>query len=211
MIAADAQKFRQTLAVVFGEYDSGQALSPEKLELWWQQLRIYDLAAVQDALYRHLRVSKFAPKIAEVVALIEGGAQDNALKAWSSVERGIRVVGPHRDVVFDDAVAMRVVADMGGWVKLCEVDDKGLPFVAREFENRYRGYAAQGKPVEHPAILSGIANAHNRKGGHDVEPPMLVGDKTRCERVMIAGRTEPLIGITQATQHIEALRLGVQP
>ena len=203
MNASDAQSFRETMAVVFAEYDA--VASPEKLELWWQQLRGYDISAVQDALYRHLRVSKFAPKIAEVVALIDGSSQDNALRAWSSVEKAVRLVGPFRDVVFDDAVTMRVVHDMGGWIKLCEADDKGLPFVAREFENRYRGFRDQVRDVDHPAILVGIAGAHNRRCGHAVDPPMLVGDRVACERIRLSGNADQMLPISQASDHVETV------
>jgi hypothetical protein len=33
-----------------------------------------------------------------------------------------------------------VISDMGGWVLLGSKGDGDWPFIAKEFENRYRGY-----------------------------------------------------------------------
>jgi len=41
--------------------------------------------------------------------------------------------------VFDDVLIHVVIEDMGGW-KDCAIDDKQQPFVAKEFQDRYRGY-----------------------------------------------------------------------
>lgn len=106
-------------------------------------MKPFDLAAVKDALNRHCvnpDNGQFMPKPADVVKLLQGSSQDGALVAWAKVDRAVRQVGTYSTVVFDDPIIHRVVQDMGGWVALGDKREKEWPFVAKEFENRYRGY-----------------------------------------------------------------------
>lgn len=188
MQQSDFDGFVDIIQAVSEQY--GKRLSDSVLALYWQGLQGYDLAAVREALGRHLRntdTGQFMPKIADIIRMLQGSSLDSALSAWAKVDRAIRQVGPHDSVVFDDPLIHRVLHDMGGWIGLGQKTDEDWPFVAREFENRYRGFKARNETVDYPATLIGIAQAHNQKEGKEIIAPMLIGDQTKAKTVMLGG------------------------
>ena len=101
----------------------GTRMQPSLIELWWQVLADYDMAAIRHALTLHLRnpdTGQFMPKPADVIRMLGGTTQDAAQIAWSKVYGAVRKVGGWMDVVFDDPTIHQVLADMGGWMLLCD-------------------------------------------------------------------------------------------
>lgn len=183
-----SKSFIERLAAVYAFY--GKEFNRQILSVWWGALRSYDDAAVADALNRHATDpdhGQFLPKPADLVRLMSGSTQDAALVAWANVERAIRSVGIYQSVVFDDAITHAVINDMGGWVKLCGITEDELPFRAKEFENRYRGYRTRGHLETYPRHLPGLAEGQNIAGGFKVEPPIMVGNHDRCQIVYAGG------------------------
>ncbi len=198
MQQSDYEGFVDIMQVVAEQY--GKKLSGGGLALYWQGLKDLDFAAVKDALGRHLRntdTGQFMPKIADIRKMLEGSTQDAALQAWAKVDRAMRHVGPYEDVVFDDPLIHRVIEDMGGWVLLSQKDDSEWPFVAREFENRYRGFRARNERPPYQAVLIGIAGAENRKEGRKVSPPRLIGNAEQAKLVMQGGGDKLSIGFSR--------------
>jgi len=185
MRPSDASEFGAMLTAIAGLY--GRDVSPAVTALYWGALQMFDLAAVRQAFDRHVKnpdAGMFMPKPADLIRMLQGSTQDAAFAAWTKVEKAIRRVGGHDDVVFDDALIHAVIDDMGGWVKLCDVKEDELPFRAKEFENRYRGYAQRREVPSYEPVLIGRANTHNAKGGYRLSPPALVGDAETCKQVM---------------------------
>jgi hypothetical protein len=112
----------------------------------------------------------------------------------------VRQVGTYTDVVFDDALIHRVIQDMGGWIGFGLKDNDEWPFVAKEFENRYRGFKIRSETPEYPSILIGIATAHNTKQGFKASPPVLIGNELRAMQVMQGGTDKPSIGFKRMTE-----------
>lgn len=165
--------------------------------LYWQGLKNFDLHALEQAAYRHLRnpdTGQFMPKIADFVRMLEGTTQDSALVAWAKVDMAVRRIGTYSDVVFDDPIIHRVIHDMGGWIGLGTKAESEWPFVAKEFENRYRGFKSRSEIPEYPAKLIGIATAHNEQKGFQTETPILVGNELRARQVLNGGTDKPSIG-----------------
>lgn len=203
----DFDSFVDILQVVGEQY--GKKLSDGLIALYWQGLKDYDFAAVSDALGRHLRNpdnGMFMPKIADIVKMLQGSTQDSALIAWAKVDKAVRQVGTYMDVVFDDPLIHRVIHDMGGWIALGTKAEDEWPFIAKEFENRYRGFKARGEIPEYPSHLIGVAGAHNVKEGFASSPPVLIGNKQAAQSVLAGGTNKPLIGFTQM-QIAEPIRL----
>lgn len=189
-------EFSKTLLAVADYY--GKELSENVVDVYWNGLREYDLPAVQKALWAHARnpdSGQFMPKIADVAKMLQGRTDDQAAVAWSKVNQAVRRVGTYQCVVFDDPIVHRVISDMGGWVYLGGKDEKEWPFVAREFENRYRGYRTRDELPEYPPVLIGIANAHNSQQGFRQNPPILIGDERKANTVRLGGTTAPLLGM----------------
>lgn len=179
----------------------GRDLSPFALNVWWEAMRPFDHAAVVQAMNRHVMnpdTGQFMPKPADVVRMLGGTTQDSALRAWAKVDKAVRHVGTYVSVAFDDPLIHRVLHDMGGWVGLGTKREDEWPFVAREFENRYRGYAMRGERPEYPAVLIGLSDAENARTGFRLGAPRLIGDPLRAQRVIEGGSDRPLIGFHSA-------------
>lgn len=199
MVESELVEFSKTLLAVADYY--GRELSENVVDLYWNGLREYDLASVKRALWAHVRnpdTGQFMPKIADVAKVMQGRTDDQAAIAWSKVNQAVRRVGTYQCVVFDDPVIHRVVTDMGGWVHIGTKDEKEWPFVAREFETRYRGYRMRDETPEYPPVLIGMANAHNSQQGFRENPPILVGDERKASAVRLGGTTAPLLGMKSA-------------
>ena len=123
------------------------------------------------------------------------------------MDKAVRQVGTHRSVVFDDPLIHRVLQEMGGWIGMGQKTEDEWPFVAKEFENRYRGYAMRGERPEYPPVLVGIADATNARGGFKTEQPMLIGAPEKAQEVMRLGADKPLVGFVQAGTTGANLRL----
>lgn len=159
--------------------------------IYWQGLFDYDFEDVRMAMFRHIRSTEkdadFMPKVSNIKKMIEGTCEDSALKAWAKVDRGVRQTGPYADVVFDDSLIHRVIHDMGGWIGLGDKPESEWPFVAREFENRYRGYKSKGEIPEYPSILTGISNAYNAINNQPLGPYVMIGNPVDCKKVLSGG------------------------
>jgi hypothetical protein len=192
----DFQKFHDGIAGVMSFY--GKSVSRFALDVWWTALRKFDLAAIVDAFNRHLAnpdTGQFAPKPADIIRMLQGSTQDSAMRAWAKVDQAVREVGTYCDVVFDDALIHRVIQDMGGWIALGTRSEDEWPFVAKEFENRYRGFNARGECPPYPATLIGLATAHNSRNGYRAETLVLVGNEQSARQVLRGGSNQPLLGL----------------
>lgn len=204
MQAKDAVSFREGISGVMGFYE--KTLAPFAFDAWWNALKIYELNAVIDAFNRHLAnpdAGQYPPKPADIRRMLEGSTQDAALRAWAKVDKGIREVGTYEDVVFDDALIHRVIQDMGGWIGLGTKTEDEWPFIAKEFENRYRGFKAKNEPFEYPWKLLGLTNAHNERNGFKAEEPILIGDETKALAVLNNGTDKPAIGFKRLSDVAE--------
>lgn len=201
----DFDDFVDIIQAVSEQY--GKRLSDSVIALYWQGLQDFDLVAVRDALGRHLRntdTGQFMPKIADIIRMLQGSSLDSALSAWAKVDRAVRQVGPYETVVFDDPIIHRVLHDMGGWIGLGQKTEDEWPFVAKEFENRYRGFKARNERVEYPATLIGIAEAHNLKEGREIASPMLIGATSKANQVMRCGNDgAKLLSINRAPDQMK--------
>ncbi|MBR7747437.1 DUF6475 domain-containing protein [Undibacterium baiyunense] len=199
----DQVKFVTILTGIADYY--GKTLAQGVIELYWQGLRQYDIEAVEKALWEHTQNpdnGQFMPKIADVTRTLQGRTQDQASIAWSKVDAAVRKIGTYRDVVFDDGIIHRVLSDMGGWIGLGMKTEDDWPFVAREFENRYRGYKLRGEVPEYPPLMLGIANAQNAMSGMQGQEPVLIGKAEKAQQVLLGGTDKPMIAMTDASEKL---------
>ena len=178
-----------TAMLVLGDYYNRE-ISTGVIDLYWQALRRYDIEAIEVAIHRHLSnpdSGQFMPKIADIVRMIEGTTQDSAARAWSLLEEALQRVGTYRDIVFPDPIIHRVVHDMGGWISFGQKPVKEWPFVAKDFQERYRAYRGRGDIPAYPKVLTGIVNGTNRSGGYELDPPEYFGLKEACLAVEEGG------------------------
>lgn len=194
----DFDGFVDIIQVVSEQY--GKRLSDGVIALYWQGLQDFELDAVREALGRHLRntdTGQFMPKIADIIRMLQGSTMDAALTAWAKVDQAVRKIGTYESVVFDDPLIHLVLHEMGGWIAMGTKTEDEWPFVAKEFENRYRGFKARGEVPTYPSKLLGMSEAHNTNKGFAVAEPMLIGNADKAKLVLRGGTDRPLLGMTK--------------
>ena len=165
----------------------GQRTSKGVIDVWWNALKKYEFNIVQQAFSDHVvdtDVGQFAPKPANIIRNIEGSRETRAMIAWSKVHKAIRLIGGGTTVCFDDRFIHATIGDMGGWIKLCAVEEDEMPFKAREFEKRYDSHAKHGVS-EFPRKLIGNHDAQNTAQGfmEFISTPVTVGNLIECRKV----------------------------
>jgi Domain of unknown function (DUF6475) len=169
-------------------------LSSILIDIYWQCLKSFELNEVCQAFRAHLKNpdgGQFFPKPADLIRVLEGSSEGRALRAWSQVQCTMGRVGRYHSVAFDDRLIHAVIEDMGGWIAVCETSLKDLPFIALDFQKRYRALLNQN-PKGHPRYLVGIIERENAKEGYDFGPPVLVGDPQKAQAVIASGSKQSL-------------------
>lgn len=173
------------------------------LRIWWESLRAFDLEAVQKAFIAHINLAtkdaRFFPSVGGIKELLQGSVSDNASRAWTKVSKAVQQVGTGSSVVFDDPLIHAVIDDMGGWIQLGRKEIDEWPFVAREFEQRYRAQA-QRECTQWPPKLIGYFEAQNGQQGHNSDPPVLIGDVELAKQVLAGGSSVPRLQFTPMSQ-----------
>jgi hypothetical protein len=193
----DLIPFMEMLDATAEQY--GKTLSDGLKELYWNGLKGYDFAAVQSAFGRHIAnpdTGMFMPKIADIVKMLQGSSQDSAYAAWTRVDKAIRSVGTYATVIFDDPLIHRTISDMGGWIAIGSKKESDWPFVAKEFETRYRGMKQLNVPMEYPSQLIGVEEMQNGQQGFRSAPPVLIGNPEKCRLIASKGSDNPALQIT---------------
>jgi len=175
-------------------------ISPPVKRIYWGALKKYDFQAIVDAFGRHAAnpdTGTFAPKAADIIRMIDGNTKDSGMRAWAKVERAIRTVGAYRTVAFDDSLIHKVISDMGGWIKLCGTESDALPFVSKEFIERYRGFAVKSERPEYPRKLIGLADADRQARGMHLDRVALIGAQEAAKAVLAGGSDAPALAYTE--------------
>ena len=161
MTESDYDLFINKVAAVLE--GKGKQLSEAGVSLWWAALSDYDVEAVSDAIDRYIRsgdgIYNFTTN--HLVELIAGNSVDSAKVAWAKMDKGVRQAGPWVDVIFDDPIIHAVIGDMGGWAWFGMKKDSEWPFVARDFETRYRGYKMRANLGDYQPRILGVISTHN--------------------------------------------------
>lgn len=176
----------------------GREVSEAVAGVWWGALKAYDIEAIETAFQRHMTnpdTGQFMPRPADIVRMLAGTTQDAALVAWAKVDKAVRTVGTYASVTFDDAIAMRVLQDMGGWIALGTKDSDEWPFVGNEFVKRYQGYRLRGETPDYPRRLAGISEADAARRGLRAREAVLIGDPARARAVAEGGNDRPALGV----------------
>lgn len=183
-------------------------MSDEVAMLHFGALQDYSLEDVRKGFFAALRnpdSGQFMPRPADVIRELSGSSDTRAALAWAKVREAICRVGHMPSIAFDDAIIHAVIADMGGWVKLALITNDELPFRERDFLRIYRGYI--GRPLgDYPRYLPGMAETDNYAKGYAVEPPLLLGDASKAEQVLLAGSDKPRLTVQPLSALPQELR-----
>ena len=176
MLETDKQAFAAMMNSIAEMYANRQMTKPV-LRIYWAALKHLVLDEIRYGLNLHVRnpdTGMFLPKPADIIRHIDGSSDSQAKVAWSQVDKAIRYHGAWASVVFVEEPRIHaVIADMGGWIKLCATSEREYAFRQNEFEKRYRGYL-QAMPEHYPATLVGIAETQNATQGLPIAAPVYI-------------------------------------
>lgn len=188
----DLPAFTQLMTWISAIY--GQSFNEIGIDAYWGLLQSFSFSLVREALTQHIlhpEKGKFLPKPCDVTCYAHGNEKTQALRAWNKVEAAIKGVGSYTSVVFDDPLIHAVLEDMGGWITLCEIELKNLPFRAKDFQQSYAGYVLR-PPARYPKYLIGRTEKENCQHAHFIPAPELVGDTQKALAVWEQGKEKPM-------------------
>ena len=200
------QRFAAAMTALAEYY--GKEISSGVLALYWQGLSKFSIDEIEAAIGLHLRspdTGQWMPKIADIIRMIEGTTADAATIAWAKVMRAVGSVGQFQSLAFDDPLIHAVIDDMCGWPKICQTEEKEIPFLQNRFEKAYRAYRVRRETPIYPRYLVGVSETQNSAAGHKSDPPLLVGDKALAQAVIAGGSTAPRLPV-----HVGSVANAVQ-
>jgi hypothetical protein len=174
MKAEDKQALTELVSQVLAYYR--QPVSEFTLSVWWSACQPYSLEQIRKAMTAHATNpdgGQFAPKVADLVRILEGTHTDRAMLAWGKVHEAMSAVGAYQDVVFDDPAIHAVLEDLGGWPKVCRSELKDLSYLQKRFCDGHKAYTGRGTfPYPAPPDGRPLAGPRVRIQGH---PPAASG------------------------------------
>lgn len=156
-----------------------------------QQLTVYKtlLDDIPDELFvkgvKELLSSRVYPNLptpAEIrefcLCMKEDQLQVRVLEAQNKIKKAIGSVGTYNTVAFDDPIIHLIIRDVGGWVKLGQMNiDDFENFMKWDFPKSYKAYAGR-KNSEIPTRFIGV--------GRDEKNIIFIGDKEKAKRWILA-------------------------
>ena len=132
----------------------------------------------------------YAPKVADVVRVLQGTTTDRAALAWGKVLGAMGSVGAYQDVIFDDAAIHAAIMDCGGWTKMCRGDISELSYLQHRFCQSHKAYVSCGE-FEYPKQLMGDRSPDSEylKFGRPLPRPAIVGNPATAHQVHQNGGT----------------------
>lgn len=154
-----------------------RVLSTQAVDGYWMVLKKLSWDEFNEALGRHLEDEergKHMPVPADIVHQKKKASPAAWREAWQLVIRTMEDYGAYESILFTDGVLNATVRHMGGWPELCRAD-LDTPWTERRFREIYEEFSGSGTSTHRH--LPGIFEHENRKEGHTVQPPTVIGDR----------------------------------
>ena len=166
MKTQDKARFGKALAACAQVFD--QEPTKERTTLYFEALIDLDIEEVEKACFKAIQQLKWFPKPAEIRNLVLGDPETRAMLAWDTTLKAVRQHGYYDSVNFTDPLITAVIHDMAGsegWPGFSEkINDNTRPFIAKEFQTRYRAHLLN-PPKDIPPHLPGQFEIDNRVNG----------------------------------------------
>ncbi len=177
-----------------------QNVSTFTLSVWIEACKPFSMEQVAKAMAAHAtdpERGQFAPKVADIIRVLQGTHTDRAQLAWGKALEAMGSVGAYTDVVFDDPAIHACIEDMGGWPKVCRTETKELSFLQHRFCQSHQAYTGRGN-FDYPRRLMGDRSPDHEyeKKGIALPRPALIGDAERCKSVYLGGNVAGKTAIT---------------
>jgi len=160
----------------------GTEYSDTRMKMWAGMLNGYSEKQVKDALVQYMRSeqARFAPKVSDIITMIEGSRVDREAIAAQSWQRVMDNCNTTASAVFDDpAIHYAIGISFGSWVRLGLMTEDEAPFRRKDFIAAYCSYK-EGLP--YPTRLIGRHEQESAKG--EVRfTTRHIGDESKCKAV----------------------------
>lgn len=168
-----------------------QDVSEYAMIVWWNGCQQYELEQVAKALSNHATDpdrGQFAPKVADIVRVLQGTKTDRSLIAWGKVMDAMSSVGAYQDVIFDDAAIHAAIQDIGGWSKMCRTSTDELSYLQHRFSQSHKAYTERVS-FDYPKRLNGdrSPDIEYEKKNIPLPRPAIVGDHEKAKQVYLGG------------------------
>ena len=94
-----------------------KTLSPLLLTVYQRALAQFSDDEIEKAMMTALVTLKWFPKPIELIELINGKGEDQALMAWDTVLTAMQRYGPGDSLLFEDGRIGKCIELMGGWIQ----------------------------------------------------------------------------------------------
>ena len=188
--------FHQVLNATYEMY--GKQLDDLSTELFLTDLRASGVSSEQaiDALGQYRRAGNaFAPRVGQIIEIINGNPDDAAELAWGKANRAIGAAGMYTPVVFDDPKLMNAIEIFGGWPAFCQ----------RQVDNEVADRAAFRKAYHAAPADKCTAVLGGAFGADSDDRPVMIGDAAKCQRILESGKRGPMLGSTRGDQTLGEL------
>lgn len=148
------EKFMQLMFEIGMNY--GKKLNDDERKFFAMQAKRFGFDKFNTAVRKHMEdpdKGMFMPKIADIVANIQGTQKSNiadieskAQFQWMQVDRAIRNLGSYTTPSFKDPITSAVLSVMGGWVTICALTSDQLVWKQKEFIKNYADFT--NKPLD---------------------------------------------------------------
>lgn len=174
----DKKPFAALLAGLAEAFDV--ALSPSRIEIYFNALSDMSLEQVQEAGSHLARSSRFFPKPVDFREAVLPDAEAQALHAYDKVAEASKAIGAYSSVSFGDPVIHKIIDSLGGWVDVCSrpADAEKEKWWKKEFERMYRLYAGQQGWVA-PYVARGLHDKENEQKGLPAGQVVSIGEGER--------------------------------
>jgi len=162
MTESDRKGF-MALMVGLGE-SFGEAVSPQRIEIYFRVLSEFPLADVERAAGGAISESKGFPRPVDIISRLRAPQGVRVTEAWYEFLNA-REQFCACSVEFEDRAIHSVVERMGGWMLLCQFSDRDMDFRQKDFENLYRAYS-QRPDAAHSDHLIGETERDNTGKGY---------------------------------------------
>lgn len=168
MNTQDKRTFAEALIATGEVY--GKEISAAMAEMFFLDLAEFAIGDVVSAMAEHRRDphrGQFFPKPADLIAKLRIDPHEQALAVWPEVERLASNI-ELADGRCGDDVARIAVNQMGGWSRIGRATYRELPFLQKEFLERYESLTQTPKLLER-VKLEQIGQRKNKvvSIGHD--------------------------------------------
>lgn len=145
--------FAEALSAVASLFE--KKLTKEQLSVFYGAVRHLSDEDFSAALTEHVMTSRWMPRPADILQILEVSAAEEALASWGFVMDAMRSLGRYRSVDFGPQ-ANAAIEDLGGWVTLCGKGQRELDFARKDFLASFAAYASRGVPERRGQPLIGL-------------------------------------------------------